>query len=439
MLDLSNAIDLSSNAWVNAESRLQGHIVRHNGRDHVAMILFSIDPNKAPRQGIGRLAASYVTSAERQRIQARDRAENPWTLFGSLYLSACGYERLGFSRDEVEAAFRPDSHRQRNWFLDGMQQKLKDYPTAFPPRPQLPLTNYPGVGKERLDAMLLLAQDGDSPNCLDAVVAEARDTIATIGTVLSIERGGIKRSNGLPVEPFGFADSIEMPTIIPPKTPNTPLVPPYTLLVPDPLANDPHAYGSHIIFMKLKQDVSGFNAAMECLAKKANVPLDYAKAMVMGRFPNGTPLSNSPAPTTVIDTSVPDLFNDLNGTKCPFHAHVRSVNPRFHPSGRSMSNPLFRRSVSYNQNGEEGLLFMAMQADIFASYGYVMMNWVNDPNFPVANSGTDALIGSQSSAQSWPGARIGSGVDVNFDIGRHVQFQYGEFFFAPSIPFFQSL
>ena len=112
-----------------------------------------------------------------------------------------------------------------------------------------------------------------------------------------------------------------------------------------------------------------------------------------------------------------------------------------------MSLPLVRRGIPYGapvrgtgQPDEPvGLLFLAFQADIGRQFGIMTAEWVNSPNFPGKDTGTDALIGSaQAGSQRWPGAR-GGGNDTDSAISRFVTLKGGEFFFAPSLSFFRKL
>ena len=148
--------------------------------------------------------------------------------------------------------------------------------------------------------------------------------------------------------------------------------------------------------------------------------------------------SNETSPQRDLRRAVPDLHRDLKGAICPFQAHIRRVNPRFRLSGVTVSNPLFRRSIPFQQGDETGLLFLAMQANIALTFGVMMQMWIQNPDFPVAGNGTDALIGSPDTPQAWPnGSADGSTRACN--VGRHVQLQGGEFFFAPSMAFFAQL
>src|SRR5205807_52845 len=109
---------------------------------------------------------------------------------------------------------------------------------------------------------------------------------------------------------------------------------PSQFIVADPNGPTPLSAGSYFVFRKLEENVRGFNAAEDDLGKalfgdtaKQDL-LDRAGAMVIGRFEDGTPLVLS---KDGLAKTPPNDFNfdgDVDGAKCPFHAHIRKVNPR---------------------------------------------------------------------------------------------------------------
>ena len=127
-----------------------------------------------------------------------------------------------------------------------------------------------------------------------------------------------------------------------------PLAPLSLVLRPDPGVTDPDAFGSYYVFRKLEQDVMGFAVAEHRLADELGLEgSDRARAgaMIVGRYRDGTPLVLSET-----DGFVPAKANDFRyephltsvgtmapsdplGVKCPFHAHIRKVNPRRTPDG----------------------------------------------------------------------------------------------------------
>ena len=178
------------------------------------------------------------------------------------------------------------------------------------------------------------------------------------------------------------------------------------VLAPDPL--EPSSFGSYFTFRKLAQDVQKFRdkvaqATNELLAplprsskaqskgaflrelynSPAESPLgifsaaqppdratvgQFVKARIMGRFPDGTALTPEKNPP-------PDGFDysdDRDGRVCPFHAHIRKMNPRG-ATGDSEAERLrsiIRRGIPYGRSdtagkgAECGLLFLCAQRKI---------------------------------------------------------------------------
>jgi Dyp-type peroxidase family len=437
-LNLDVLVDSESPEWTTAAALLQGNIVKGYGKEHSALLLFEIKSQRGVRYKVRDLALKYVTPAEAQTRQAAGRNDNvvDRQLYGGLYLSVWGYHALGYSATQLRNAFPdpaglPDSD---NWFLTGMEYQgslLKD-----PPRFQWE----PCYRDNRIGGALLLASD-DFQEVADAA-KRASERINDIGRLFQVERGRMLRdSDGHSREHFGFRDGISMPGIF--RSSTTPTLPRH-LLVPDVLSHQEHAFGSYLVYRKLEQNISGFRRAVAALADVAGVPEQYASAMVLGRFPDGSPLIPPSGETPAHD---PGFTDDLLGRRCPFQAHIRKVNPRVGVNGRPKFNPLFRRGIPYGwwtpENGDQppasgvGLLFLAFQSDIGRQFGVISANWANNKDFLVSGTGTDSLAGRRQGAdQHWPGS-AGGGKDVRFQIDRFVTVKGGEFLFAPSVAFFR--
>jgi Dyp-type peroxidase family len=381
-LNLHRPVDEASEEWRQTAEVLQGNIAKGHGRDYSAHILFEIASQPGSHRKLKELAERYVTSARQQQEQSdayhAARECDPQVidkqLFGSLYLSASGYQALGFSKADLDTAF-PDPEGiagAANWFLTGMEQQSARL--ADPPRSAWEIP----YRYNRLDAMLLLACDDEAK--LRTVVAEALTAMDGFAKPIHIEWGiTLRDSNERAIEHFGFADGISQPAIF---NDSAAQVLPRHLLVPDMLARSNNAFGSYLVFRKLEQHVKEFELAVEQLAKSAEVSVEYAGAMVLGRFKDGTPLTHSilPKGQRVQD---PDLLghDDIRGTKCPFHAHIRKVNPRVNSQGRPVSLPLVRRGVPYGsycrgavRSEPVGLLFMAFQADLGRQFGIITID-----------------------------------------------------------------
>jgi Dyp-type peroxidase family len=328
--------------------------------------------------------------------------------------------------------------------------------------------------------------------------------------ICPVELGWVRRNaQEQSIEHFGYVDGGSQPLFFKRNTPNEkagkdgpkawdPHAGPSLVLVKDP-NGDPDktgipAYGSYLVFRKLEQDVDGFNRALEDLADALNLKnheRQQAEALVMGRFRDGTPLVLQCTPGKA--DPVPNDFtfiNDPQGLKCPFHAHIRKMNPRGERDRVVQSalaatlkrlsvagqeeydsvqsalgaeytercHRIARRSVLYGihkKEGEEdprltptpevGVLFMCYQRDIRRQFEFLQANWSNNENAPAQGTAPDALIGRMSGgqeaiAQQWPRRWNGLRKEhENFSFGSFVTLRGGEYFFAPSISFLRNI
>src|SRR5581483_5304847 len=165
---------------------------------------------------------------------------------------------------------------------------------------------------------------------------------------------------------------------------------PNLVVIRDPLAPSDADCGTYYVFRKLEQNVKGFRKRLEKLADRLHlvgVDRKLAGALVIGRFPNGTPVAlrkhsdvqwKSPANHFLY----PKV--DKYGTRCPFFAHIRKANPRGDDIGSTLCDQIkhriARRGIPYGnptcfgkdldgcpENGV-GLLFQSCQADLGSQF-----------------------------------------------------------------------
>jgi deferrochelatase/peroxidase EfeB len=251
------------------------------------------------------------------------------------------------------------------------------------------------------------------------------------------------------------------------------------ILVVDPYAA-PQAdcFGSYLVFRKLEQNVRGFQERGEQLAQWLGLKGSAAQragAMLMGRFRDGTPLTSSPVDG--MSEGVSNNFNyaeDIDGTRCPFSAHIRKVNPRGERArvqGESTTwgwnaelqdqerrRRIVRRGITYGERHVQpkdnprkeqmptrdvGLLFMCFQSSLANQFGFLQKIWANSPDFVSKNTGIDPLAGQHRHHscpvdQRWP-LKWGKPEMTPFDFRGFVTMKGGEFLFAPNIQFLKSL
>lgn len=298
------------------------------------------------------------------------------------------------------------------------------------------------------------------------------------------EEGAVlKTKQGLSIEPFGFQDGISQPLFYredilfaltgkaaaklqedrPAEAPTSikwdPFAPLALALVPDPNGRTPFACGSYFVFRKLKQDVAGFYRQAKQLAEDTKRPVDDVLADFVGRRPNGKPLAES--------RGLNDFDFSGHGASCPFHAHIRKVNPRsdLRPFYQARANRIVRRGIPYgpllprdddgkplspeqSATTDVGILFFCAQASIAHQFEQLQARWANNPNGPKRSAGLDPIAGQMPAGQPLNRvafARQGeedtcTGYAARTDaLEPVVQLQGGAYFFAPSISFLRSL
>lgn len=200
--------------------------------------------------------------------------------------------------------------------------------------------------------------------------------------------------------------------------------------------------GSYLVFRRLLQNVRAFREAVSkmqqhLIEQGENVSEGWVAAHLVGRWPDGTPLTASP------DNADPDISGDQNrinnfrffaslsptplagggdspetipavpadplGFACPSVSHIRQVNPRDgiseigqeHHPGKLM----LRRGIAFGPDEEEvadaerGLLFLSYQTSIVEQFKFVQANWANATVRPTG-SGADPIIGQNGTLEN---------------------------------------
>ena len=149
------------------------------------------------------------------------------------------------------------------------------------------------------------------------------------------------------------------------------------------------------------------------LADLAGPMLDeqWVAARIIGRWRNGTPLVGNPDRSgSRHDPARDNLFeygvDDPRGLACPLGAHVRRTNPRASqepgdPDELRITNRhrLLRRGRPYfyqpegETKGRQGLLFMALCADLERQFEFVQRTWINSTTFHGLVDEHDPLLG----------------------------------------------
>jgi Dyp-type peroxidase family len=197
--------------------------------------------------------------------------------------------------------------------------------------------------------------------------------------------------------------------------------------------------GTYLVFRQLEQDVAAFNAFLSDAAKRIGETEEWVAARLLGRWRNGDPLvAGSPAAQAAnskelhakaTDAKEPDAktadaeesdakpadsknrflyhYEDRSGLACPIGAHIRRANPRdsLGPDPEtalrlSKMHRIIRRGRPYGESwqpdaakpdGERGMLFIALNADIAGQFEMIQHSWLNNPRFNGLYTGTDPI------------------------------------------------
>lgn len=482
-------------------SDLQGNILKSHGRKYSVHLFlrFKADP-AAVRAWIREFAETAITSALTQHqatlayrdCQTRCREQGKSAeecreacagdLFASLLLSAAGYRALGFEEEQLppDKRFRLGmKHRDtRAWLHDP------------------PLDTWEEGFRQDLHALLILAHSLDPQQATDfqTRVQAITSEVSHVADIVVTDYGRALIRDGQVVEHFGFADGISQPLFLAEDVQNLSrrgwdasaslgLV-----LAPDLQGRTAESYGSYVVYRKLAQDVARFNALVQQVAGQSGIDPELAAAYMVGRFKDGTPVVQQPRPAfsgqpATVDPRAWNAFDyrdDTEGARCPFHAHIRKVNPRgekhrqmlppfrrwvarrrwpliFYPKLKAelahmehveRASRIARRGITYGPErpagGEEvGLLFLCAQADIARQFEFMQAMWASKNTFVRDGVGLDPIVGQgyqQAGGQNWPRAWGDPGhAPELFDISGCVTLKGGEYFFAASISFLTSL
>lgn len=361
----------------------------------------------------------------------------------SFFLSVFAYEKLGIA---------PKDRPQDPAFLAGMKKRgevLNDPPPKA----------WESVYQSELDALLLLADNSISK--LMEWRQKISDSLANkkIGAILFAERGNRLKQNGLLVEQFGFADCVSQKEFWNAKGALIDQTWKSALVWRERRQIN---FGSYLVFRKLEQNVKRFNAQIRLIARKIEgisddekprqATIDYVGAQAIGRYKNGTPLS-------VWYPARPNDFKylvngDPSGAKCPFHAHIRKINPR---DGEYRIHEIIRRSIPFGSRADDlsdepetgvGMLFMCFQEDI-VNHFEVLQKRCNDPYIEQGNgkwkkfTGLDPICGQANQyqeGQNWHkdwNNPLEERYTHNF--AQVVALKGGEYFYAPTIKFLSEI
>ena len=473
-------IDPEKTEYARMLANLQGNILKSHGRNfslHL-FLTFAAAP-EISRRWVAGFAERFVTSAYQQHLQSK-ALNDVERLFGGFYLSAAGYQSLGF--DDL-SEFEEDNSIENNVlisFKDGMAAGFDELSDAPPDEWDAPFRDH------QIHALILLADD-DEEKLLEAT-KQIKSALEKIGAKIFVQKGAVLRdANGKPIEHFGFRDCISQPLFYQQDIEKErekgfdrwdATAPLNLVLVKDVLSDETDAFGSYLVYRKLEQNVKAFReterrlAGADCL-NLAESDRERAGALIVGRYRNGVPLELS---ATGRDENLIDYnnFNFIGANdqpsvgKCPYHAHVRRMMPRGELglsngkfSDEELRHRIVRRGITYDDRERDadgnplvsgdaekdvGLLFMCFQSSIPKQFGFLQARWANTSGFLGKDEvGIDPIIGQNRDLQDfehqkwYPQWGDGNQTPKTFEFKTFVTLKGGEYFFAPSIAFLKSL
>ena len=165
--------------------------------------------------------------------------------------------------------------------------------------------------------------------------------------------------------------------------------------------------GTFLAVRQLKQDVPGFKKFLKEQKKELEgysglpaavggaITTEWIAAKMMGRWRNGASLIAWPhamrnrKPPSTPDNDFSYAKDDPQGLRCPFGAHIRRANPRgsLAPDDPQQAtierrHRILRRGRAYGEgNGEKGLLFVGVCADLERQFEFLQQTWIASPFF----------------------------------------------------------
>ena len=422
-------------------NEIQGNILKSHGRNHAVYLFLKFNDNiEAAKQWIGSFSHRYVTSALEQAEQAklfRQNKDVPGTIFANFFLTRAGYMHLGYTYDQLpnEDSFRQgmqDPNMQNELGDDfekwesGFQNEIHALVLLAADRIVGPRTKEAKLKEQEDNRELLVVLPALLAQKVKKIKEELQQKLAPASVVHEEEGYVLRNADAEEIEHFGFRDGVSQPLFLKRdidkergETPEDkdfdkwdPRAPLNLVLFKDPLGDkDKESYGSFLVFRKLEQNVKGWNKdVVENLAANLKVDPELAGAYTMGRFQDGTVLVQSSQKDNNYKGNNFNYSEDAQGSKCPFFAHARKVNPRGDTGNPSLvSTPtrleeekmhrIARRAINYGPLPSEvpeenaGLLFMCFQASLANQFNFMQKAWAKEQNFVKRDVGTDVVIG----------------------------------------------
>ncbi|MBK6904526.1 MAG: hypothetical protein IPH04_17420 [Saprospirales bacterium] len=508
---------------------LQGNILRHHHKHFSRSYFIHFDPQYIAMalDWLSNISKNITTA----KVQFDAVSSGEPSYFCGFYLTSSGYRALGLNH-------LAPSYLAHRSFSDGMETSYpslfgkdgegrKVYDEGIFVKAE---------NGERLDthAMLLIASDKldfsdvsedlkiDNPQWGKVAIQKGLMKKRPLDSQYKWvgENGEVLGEEGkktMAVEWFGFRDGISQPLFFPEiqkiqSFSKSDLSPLRVALIKDPGSPKWNSAGSFLTVLKMEQDVTAFSEIVEKVRstfseikikpKDADLEQgketygDYikdkelAEAYIMGRFRDGTPVTLSNQAKNNLEKHPENqfgysdrfisrknsAFNDESGTRCPFFAHIRKMNPR-----NEEKRLIVRRGMLYDDRVDSalskakknidgsfdikeviswedwgpgnpepskglGMLFMSFQSSLEQQFEHIMKEWAQSPSGFGKNTGVDMLTTSEEMQKNsfwfvpktWNAENEKDKTLVPQQaMPAPVRFKGGEYFFAPSLTFLQ--
>ena len=157
---------------------------------------------------------------------------------------------------------------------------------------------------------------------------------------------------------------------------------------------------SFMVFRRLEQKVSEFNAFVGHRAEAFGMPIELLTSRMVGRWRSGAPMELTPLQDDSSLAADHNLNNDFSykddpfQRACPYAAHIRKTNPRDDfPNGNKAPMQIHRIARAGIPFGPEveptetvttqsrGLMFVCYQTSIQSQFEFIQSSWANNTGF----------------------------------------------------------
>lgn len=418
---------------LSAFQKMQGYPLVSHGKKHVWLGLIPLDAAAQPSQWLGRLAglgtqatpAHQLYTTYRQRLEGKAQAASyskvsstaPLASEATPIVRAVGLSSRAYSLLKIDSIPGGDA------FREGFGKRF----SKMVSQPE----------ENRFGVVLVLASNDDK--LLNGEAVQIDSLFDGLGKI-SWEKGSItKVADGAVRDHFGFREGLSQPLFFDTPERRTqswtsgwdPSAALSYVLTREPNA-EADEYGSHMAFLKIEQDKAAFDSVVQSMAEATGSTEVEVKAWMMGRKADGEPLVQRGDNANDFD-----FEKDSSFQACPAAAHIRKVNPRTE-AGRN--HRILRRSVFYDYGPKDcGALFQCFQSKLETGFEFVFRDWALGEDHPKKGSGLDAMLGSRDRPPMPAGTSLLPGAAASFSIRSFTTVKHGEYFYFPSIRFFDRL